>query len=168
MSYFDFRANRVSPYIGSTRVSGVQEGSHDSSTGVQWETSSELKNVYKAQSTGNLKDDDFFTSATLVLNNQKLHSPPRDPVYFSYFNAANYHSRVPVENDYEVFYVMSFGLEPEQRVPNGSLNLSNFANVNMEFTIPDGGIEDGTIYMMIRAHNVIRVENGMISALHAD
>lgn len=168
MSYFDFRANRVSPFLGANRMSEVQGSSHDSSSGVQWTTPSDLKNVYKAQTTGNLKDDDFFTSATLVLNNQKLHSPPRDPVYFSYFNAANYHSRVPVENDYEVFYVMSFGLEPEHRVPNGSLNLSNFSNVNLEFTIPSGGIEDGTIYIMIRAHNVVQVQNGMISTVHAD
>ena len=107
-------------------------------------------------------DDDFFSTANLLLNGKPLFTPGRDPLYFSYFNAANYHSRVPIENEYQVFYTMSFGLDPESDTPNGSINLDNFDSVELEFDFPQE-IDAGEITVFARVHNVIEVQNGMIN-----
>lgn len=160
LSYWDFRGNRVSPYEGALH------GSDTDDRGVQTTSLKTFDAIFEAERR-NFSGSDFFSSANLLLNNAPLFQPARDPVFFSYFNAAHYHTKVPVDNDYQSFYCMSFGVDPEHRSPNGSLNTSNFSSVSLELDIPSE-LEEGTVYVMMRAHNVVEVTNGMIGVRHAD
>lgn len=112
-------------------------------------------------------DNAFFDRATLSVNGQDLWDPPRDNVWYNYFLPAEFHTRIPTENDFEMVYVMPFSLFPESEDPSGSFDFSQVSRLSLKFwfrNVPkykEGAVmSDGRVHVYARVMNVLEIADG--------
>lgn len=60
------------------------------------------ENYWSWQLTDPNKDQDLFSSANIVLNNQSLYSPPRDPLFFKHLMPSQYRTSTPRQRCYTI------------------------------------------------------------------
>ena len=106
------------------------------------------------------KDQDLFEDATLVLNNQALYSPPRDPVFFKHLMPTQFRTSTPRQR----CYTMPFNANPDCDNPYGSLNLSLYDSVELVLNFSNGNVlgDTGTLWVYGDTYNVFQIRQGML------
>jgi hypothetical protein len=111
---------------------------------------------------GHPERPEAVTSLNLSINQQKMFGDgQRDAVYFGTVLVQQYHTRCPTGLDR--VYIMPFSLDPESWRPTGSINMSRIDQVNLtaSFAGKRGALKSGTMHVLARSFNSLRVKSGM-------
>jgi hypothetical protein len=121
------------------------------------------ENYWNWQLTDPNKDQDLFSSANVVLNNQSLYDPPRDPLFFKHLMPTQYRTSTPRQR----CYTIPFSLQPDCESPSGSINLSLYDSVELVLDFSNGGkVQDsGTLYVFADVWNVWTIRNGQLGVV---
>ena len=102
-----------------------------------------------------------FSRMNLALNQQKIYDDSMDAVWFTWFQPAKYHTRVPKGSDRVA--IIPFALDLETWRPTGSVNFSRIDSVmlQLENDIPAGKrLPPATCYVIVRNFNIFKITGG--------
>ena len=107
------------------------------------------------------KDQDIFSSATLVLNNQAMFQPPRDPVFFKHMMPTQYRTSTPRQRTYNI----PFSANPDCDGPMGSINMSLYDSIELVMEYSNGNVlqDTGTLWVYAETWNVQSIRSGQLS-----
>ena len=86
---------------------------------------------------------------------------------FSLQNMLN-HTRVPTNESNCFIYTYSFALNPENYLPNGSINMSRIQNQLLTLKLTPYTEGTRTIHIYAKSYNVLRIQNGLTGLLFID
>ena len=102
--------------------------------------------------------NDFYDSATILINNGPLHIPARDPTFFQLMPSVA-HNSIPKQRVSCIPFALT-GLDDV--APVGDIDLSAYDSVDLYLTFPGGSLrDDGTLCVFARGENVVVIDSGM-------
>ena len=118
------------------------------------------ENYWQWSLTDTNKDQDLFSDANLVLNNQALYQPAMDPLFFKHLLPTQFRVSTPKQR----VYLLPLSANPDCSEPMGSLNLSLYDNVELVLNFSNGNCltDTGTLWVYGETHNVYQLRQGQL------
>lgn len=108
----------------------------------------------------------IFKTMTLSLNNQELIKPAQPPEYFrDHTQLLHYEGLLPAEDGLDVF-VVPFALRQPLDHSEGEIDLSSFQQADLVLDW-NTTLSPGTLYVVQKGWNVLRIQDGMASLRNA-
>lgn len=107
------------------------------------------------------KDQDLFSTATIVLNNQPLYQPAQPPIFFKHLMPTQYRTSTPRQR----VYLCPFSANPDCDGPMGFINMSLYSSVELVLEFSNGNVlaDTGTLWVYSEAWNVYSIRSGVLN-----